>query len=472
MKANIICGYGASEIRRQKDGEGTLLLSSDRQSGNVLLDVDGISRELSSEFDPLSRDLCEIAAYVYLADKAIPRGRHENWIRNLSFVVAVRDCDRWEEVKPILTNAVGFLSGDNVEFRFVRKKGESETRPVVDQHPASPRADSDCVSLFSGGLDSLAGAVYLIQNGRRPLFASHHASPQLKVLQNKLMQAVGREFDRSFEHLKYRVTSHKTSTSPPYKRKESSHRARSFMFLSFAAAAAAVRGLSDIYICENGVMSLNVPISEARKGSRSTRHAHPLFLRYFNELISALYGRKFSVRNSFAFWTKSEECKLLRSTKLLPQIKHTVTCWGYPNLTLRYKDSNHCGSCLPCIVRRISLIASGLEKYDDRYIFDIFNPGNEATEKQLRNIEDLIFFCNRFAHLSKTELLYEYPELVMVEGGLNGTGEDRIGRIIQVYKEFADEVLSAIGHRNPAIVRSTLDEVAVLGHLTPYATSV
>lgn len=461
-KTNIVCdhyrrAYGPW-LRAQ---ESVVYVSADRRFGNVYLQVEKVERALGVRLDSVSLDLCELAAFIYMADKAIPRGRYEKWTRSLSFLVPVRNVDRWNSVKEILTNTVVALSGDNVEFRFVRKV---EEKPVGKSHSLASTIklpESDCTCLFSGGLDSLAGAAYLINQGRRPLFASHYVSA-LKGLQGNLMAAVRKEFGCQFHHFQYRVTSRPNPrASHPYKAKESSHRARSFMFLSFATVAAAVHGLSDIFICENGILSVNVPISDARKGSRSTRHAHPLFLLYFNQLVNALYERQFNVQNPFFFWTKCEEAKLLLKTKLYPMIKNTVTCWGYPNQTLRYPNSNHCGYCIPCIVRRVSLLAAGLEKYDDQYVVDVFNLNNTADEKHLLNIEDLAYFCKSFATLTKTELLYRYPELVMVEVGPNPSNVDRIGKIIEVYKKFADEFLTVAKRRNPRLLQAALQDAPV-----------
>ena len=64
------------------------------------------------------------------------------------------------------------------------------------------------------------------------------------------------------------------------------------------------------------------------------------------------------------------------------------------------------------------MIAAGLEKFDDKYVVDVFKPMCDASVKDLRNIEDLVYFCQKFIGLSKTELLYRFPELVMVEAGL------------------------------------------------------
>jgi len=461
MYINLICDYELRpEYRRLiKAKEPTVYLSDDESFGNVAMDAQSVEQALGSTLDPVSLDLCEIGAYVYMGDKAVSRGKYEKWTRNLSWIVPVREPDRWNSVKDVLTNTVATLSGDNVRFTFVPKvKEKIFGKPQRKQSKFSAPAEvtnfpeSDCSCLFSGGLDSFAGAAYLInEKHRKPLFASHYANGELKKKQTDLMNVIQNRFDKQFHHFQYWVTSSRKKKVPHrYVRQENSHRARSFLFMSFATVAAASRGLSDIFICENGVLSLNVPISDARKGSRSTKHAHPLYLFHFNQLINALYEQKFNVQNPFFLQTKGEEIALLRTLSLESVIKDTVTCWGYPNQTCRYKYSNHCGYCIPCIVRRVSLIAAGMEDCDDQYIVDVFGSRDELSETQLRNVEDLAYFCQSFSTLSKTELLYRYPELVMIETGNGSSSGDKLEQIIQVYKRFAEEFLS-VAHRNNLI---------------------
>lgn len=452
MCINIICNH---EIRRQwrrlKLHSQPLLLSTDAGKGNVYLEPLKLGQSLGVQLDALSLDLCEIAAYVYLADKAVPRGRFEKWVRDLSFLIPVRSPARWNAVRSLLTNTVGTLSGDNVRFRFVKKQ-EDSSLSLSDRNATANAAEGspDCVSLFSGGLDSFAGAVFLAQEGRRPLLASHYVSG-LKSLQSSLVEVLGRHLGCGFDHFQYRVTA-RPNKSITLKARESTHRARSFLFMSFAAVAAAVRGLSEIFIPENGVLSLNVPISDARKGTRSTRHAHPLYLSYFNELIDSLYERDFSVRNPFFYWTKREEVELLANAGLQSTIRDTVSCWGYPNLTLRHKDSNHCGTCVPCLVRRVSMIATGLEEYDDHYVLDVFDAGANVQRRDRRNIEDLVYFAECFDRSSKTDLLYRYPELVMVESGLDEANGNRLDAMIGVYRRFSEDVLAIAAERAPHLL--------------------
>ena len=228
MYTNLIGDYQLRPEHRRliKPSETTVYLSADEAFGNVYLKPEVIAQALGTPLDPISLDLCEIAAYVYLGDKAVSRGKYEKWTRNISWIVPVREPDRWNSVKEILTSTIATLSGDNVRFFFAtevktracRKKSKNKKQPFTSVEPASfPESDRSC--LFSGGLDSFAGAAYLIdQERRRPLFASHCANGELKTKQSSLVNVIQEKFGKDFHHFQYWVTSrrnktHRTSTS-------------------------------------------------------------------------------------------------------------------------------------------------------------------------------------------------------------------------------------------------------------------
>jgi hypothetical protein len=171
MKINIICDFLLRpEYRKKFDfDERAVYLSSDSKHGNVHLDFDALARDLKCQPDPVTLDFCEIAAYVYLADKAIPRGEFDNWARDLSFLIPVRNPAKWNLVKQPLRNVVATLTGDNVQFHFVKRRQDKRVRQNVftQRQGLVDESQSDSVCLFSGGLDSFAGAVYLLQQGLR-----------------------------------------------------------------------------------------------------------------------------------------------------------------------------------------------------------------------------------------------------------------------------------------------------------------
>ena len=104
---------------------------------------------------------------------------------------------------------------------------------------------------------------------------------------------------------------------------------------------------------ENGLISLNVPLTTARSGSRSTRTTHPHFVALFRELLGRV-ALPNAVQTPYRFRTKGE---------MLRECKDPVTLAGATPLTMscshpevgRYQGrspNNHCGYCVPCIIRK------------------------------------------------------------------------------------------------------------------------
>ena len=100
-------------------------------------------------------------------------------------------------------------------------------------------------------------------------------------------------------------------------------------------------------------------------------------------------------------------------------------------------------------MRRISTIGAGLERYDDRYVTDVFDADAALSDAQLRNVEDLVYFAERFVRSSKSDLLRRFPELVMAELATNGAPGKRLDAMIDVYRRFAEDLLAITADRRP-----------------------
>src|SRR6185437_2244728 len=113
------------------------------------------------------------------------------------------------------------------------------------------------VVLFSGGLDSLAGAVKeSVIDKRRVLLVNHRTTEKVTprhqhLLQTLLTHASGREP----MHIPVRINKVKGLS------REYTQRSRSFVFASLGATIATMIGLNRIRFYENGVVSLNLPPS-------------------------------------------------------------------------------------------------------------------------------------------------------------------------------------------------------------------
>ena len=151
-------------------------------------------------------DLLQIAAYVFCADRMANRGErssinNSSWSRSFEFHIPVLDFDFWQNdlVKSALNNALTFMTGDRkYVFYFIR----SSINPTeVDNKQYSLFAgeqknfDGD-IMLFSGGLDSLAGAIQRLNDyPDHPLcVVSHRSNKTVTHTQAALIQSLNTKY--------------------------------------------------------------------------------------------------------------------------------------------------------------------------------------------------------------------------------------------------------------------------------------
>ena len=161
---------------------------------------------------------------------------------------------------------------------------------------------ADEVVLFSGGLDSLSGAIEELSTGEKNVaLVSHRSSPKIFEYQKQLVEELKREFPKRLMHVPVLVTRRE-----PLQVHEYTQRSRSFLYAALACVVARLFGNTQIRFFENGVVSINLPIAEQVVGARATRTTHPLVLELFREFFSAAVGGPIEVENPFIWKTKAE----------------------------------------------------------------------------------------------------------------------------------------------------------------------
>ena len=98
-----------------------------------------------------------------------------------------------------------------------------------------------------------------------------------------------------------------------------------------------------------------MPLDPTRIGSNSTRTTHPYYLRRWNDLLDAI-GIPATVSNPYWSKTKGEMVKGCKMRPLLKRIVGQSVSCAHPSLKRFAGDGkNHCGTCVPCIIRRAAI---------------------------------------------------------------------------------------------------------------------
>ncbi len=127
-----------------------------------------IAGALKSDLNSVVGDLVRLAVAVYSADQRVPRKRTDDrWTREMMLYMPVSDLALWNGARNILLKLLNFLTGDRWDVQF-REVNHAKTNNQESPEPI------DAVCLFSGGLDSLVGAIDLLAEGKRVALVSHH----------------------------------------------------------------------------------------------------------------------------------------------------------------------------------------------------------------------------------------------------------------------------------------------------------
>lgn len=308
-------------------------------------------RAFGAALEPHVADLVTIAVSCYAADRLIRRP--PDWGRKFHLRLAVSEPTRWAGANEDLCRYMAELTDDLWEFEFVAGRPARLSEEQATLFPLEPDP-TGCVALFSGGLDSLAGA------------ADHLANSQsrLVLLGARSSTVIGRDQRRLAAGLRalygprvvdVRIPLHLRHTYSV----EDSQRTRGFLFLSLGVGAAIASGSPRVTVFENGYGAHNPRLGEQQWGAQATRSTHPFVLGLF-ERFAHRAGMPVTVELPHRFRTKAE---LLR---LMPEEVHrliamTASCDAYP---LRQAKYAQCGRCGSCVLRQQSLLSAGLGEAD------------------------------------------------------------------------------------------------------------
>jgi 7-cyano-7-deazaguanine synthase in queuosine biosynthesis len=384
----------------------------------------------SAALSPPAHDLLNAAVAAYTADVRIPRGgAFENWTRDIQLYLSVRQLGPWSKAAPTFERLLSFLTGDHwtIQARQAPRSYEFNTGKKKRREVSTIKTDTVC--LFSGGLDSFIGAIDEIEKMGCTALVGHHSagggptSKSQALAMAALRTAYGEDLT---PFLQFWVSPPKG----PERVSETSTRGRSIMFLGLGVAVASGLSAGRLVVPENGMISLNIPLTESRLGSYTTRTTHPHVMSLVRKLLDEL-GIDVQVDLPYRFQTKGEMISNCANPSVIrPGLKATMSCShpGANRFTVR-NPNIHCGYCIPCIIRRAAIRAS--VKRDPTYyaISDLSQP---LTGKRGSDLRALKLALERYR---------ERPPRIadlLVAGPLR-VPDDELSEYLGVFKRGLDE---------------------------------
>jgi hypothetical protein len=377
-------------------------------------------------------DLVTVALSCYAADRLTRRP--PQWSRDFELRIALHDPNAWSTASSELTAYLETLTDDRWTFEFTGGRRARLSERQATLFPIELRG-SGSVGLFSGGLDSLAGAAaWLGSSDERIVLLGARSSRVIGRDQHMAASGLRDVFGQRVLEVGIPLTLRRALAN------ESTQRTRAFLFLCLATAAALTAHATEVLVFENGYGAHNPRLAENQYGSQATLGTHPHLLRLF-ELLMTRLGLPIAVRLPHRWRTKAELLRTLRAD-LVPLVASTSSCDGYPR---RVAGGSHCGSCGSCVLRQQSLAAAGIAR-GDRPDY-LHRPLERSGERGLSAVL-MARQAWQFSELAKIEsweeISWRWPSLTL---GLDESSWEDRAAVLGLMKTYAGEWADLVASR-------------------------
>jgi len=345
------------------------------------------------KYSPIAADLIDLAAVLYVLDRAIPRTKQDKV--HVEVDMSLRRPSIFRHSLEELQNAILQYSHDQWSFTFASGKlngprpekalvGEcSEAIGSEFQNQLIEREGRLEIALFSGGLDSFSGLIHHMRRCPETdfLLVGSGSNREVIGLQRDLVADLRRHVGRpkpSFRLQQTRIHPDYSGDSPPFGSLNTAPRLRGLVFTLVGAAQAEMLDQNRLHVYENGVGAINLPFGGGVRKSDHATAVHPKSLWKVSSFLSAVLEREFDIYNPFLFRTKSEMCESIADLGWASRLaSETVSCDSKPRKDYG-KRVRHCGTCSSCLLRRLSFAGAGLR---DQTNYALLQPGYEFTKE-------------------------------------------------------------------------------------------
>lgn len=340
-------------------------------------------------------------------------------------------------MRSALATTLGFLSDDEYSFEFIELKDGPPNQQYLFTRADVASEKPDEVVLFSGGLDSLGGAIReAVVDKRRIALITHEPSKKLRRRYNKLKGELTKRAAHAPQFFPVTINKKKSLGREP------TQRSRSFLYMALGATVAQMLGLARIRFYENGVVSFNLPPSGQVIGARATRTTHPQVLRGFAGILSLVAGRRFDVESPFLWHTKADVVDQIVKAGCDDLIRFSTSCthtWEITNM------HPHCGSCSQCIGRRFAVLAAGVPEADPEEGYKTKLLVDERAESEPRTmLASYVETANDVARMSPLDFFSRFGEASRVLRHVDGSPDSTALKLFELHKKHAQQVTSVV----------------------------
>lgn len=450
VKHIIVCNN--AEPPEITAGEGTKVKYHNLNSNpalpgyNVKIGLPHLVNNVACHFPDRIKDLLEIAGLVYAADRNIGRGNnssleYHSWARNFHFIIKVRDFDFWQNpaINKQLSEALCFMSGDNTyEFTFQNGGQDSGQTSLFDAEGiALEKKENTCIALFSGGMDSLAGALSILEETDQNLILVSHRSnnPGVSSYQDRVFKLLREDYPNRIQYFPFYCN------LAGERAVEETQRTRVFLYTAIAFSLMSLASKREIHVFENGITSLNFSKRQDLMNARASRTTYPKTLGLLKNFYCSIVGNDVEIKHPFLYQTKTDIFSKVKGYKKETYIDNTVSC---TKTFIKFKNNSkatHCGGCSQCVDRRFAAFASELEEYDAPYNIDLSKDSIEDAESRTHVI-DYLRLCSAFSETAEFNFGFEFfgelDEIIPFIDGGNNTA--KILSVFQLIQRHAGQV--------------------------------
>jgi len=420
-----------------------LRVASNIHGVDFYADFNALAKQARRPLTGIEADFIWLAVAVYLADRCSPRYPYgtsgpAHWRRRIHLEIPVSDPSVWSGAEAELAHVLEFLTEDDWTFEFL--PGRTEFTAERQGHFRRMRGpEIEWTSLFSGGLDSIAGALqWLSGTDGVGLLVSGQTHARITAGQELQVAELREQFPNRVEHvgIGYGFPDKNRHELDGF---ESTQRTRAFMHTALGSVIALMAGNSQLFLFENGFGALNLACDSAQFGSQNSRGTHPVFLRRMAALVSAAFSKPFVIANPFTLSTKAQMLSATSVRNFEKLLQKSFSCDRFPNYN---HAQSQCGCCPSCLIRRLSFHASGLPDDANSYTIDIFRPRRPLRETELLSLSKLTVQAETLTSCLRLKepwpaLCAKWPNLLRTELELNSPGLQ--AALIDLLRRHADE---------------------------------